>query len=183
MTTRTSNEMLVRMASENSKQEPCLPYCCGCLGVMALIGGIISWFVFGILFLVKDYDVWHECKNESELWVYVLILLILSVTKKNYKDISDSEKVGAIVCSLAIEIALAIWGSIEIYDKSMVTCCPNLPSNSTIVCQELTSTDLWTFAAVSNGITWGFALIICCVMSCLLYCGIEESEPTSSTNV
>ena len=182
MTTRTSNEILVNMATENVEQESCLPYCCGCFGVTALIGAIISWFVFGILFLVKDYDVWHECKNDSELWVYVLILLILSFSKKNYKDASDAEKVSAVVCSLCIEIALAIWGTIEIYDKSMASCCPNLPSNSTLSCIELTSTDLWTYAAVSNGITWGVTLIMCCVMSCLLYCGIER-EPVRSIDV
>lgn len=103
MTSRTSNEILVNMATENEQQESCLPYCCGCFGAVALIGGIISWFVFGILFLVKDYDVWHKSKNESELWVYGLVLIILSLSKKNYKDLSDSEKVGVIITHLVLK--------------------------------------------------------------------------------
>ena len=64
----------------------------------------------------------------------------------------------------------------------MASCCPDLPSNSTITCKQLNSTDLWTFAAVSNGITWGFRLTICCVLSCLLSCGIER-EPVRSIDV
>jgi hypothetical protein len=46
--------------------------CCLCLLIIALTTGCISYIVFGIIFLVDDYDITHKC-DHSSLWAYVLV--------------------------------------------------------------------------------------------------------------
>ena len=58
--------------------------------LLILIATVISFYVFGILFLVQDYETCKECED-SLLWTYVLITLILALcnggsTKGKGKD-------------------------------------------------------------------------------------------------
>ncbi len=97
--------------------------------VMGVIAGAISYVVFAIKFLVEDYDTWREC-DDSNLWIYVLVSLIISVNKKGASDTSD-DNFAVLFCVCMIELGFAIWGSIELFDQ--VDSCP-----------ELRDSDLWS---------------------------------------
>ena len=97
--------------------------------VMGLIAGAIAYVVFAIKFLVEDYDTWREC-DDSNLWIYVLVSLIISVNKKGASDTSD-DNFAVIFCVCMIELGFAIWGGIELFDQ--VDSCP-----------ELRDSDLWS---------------------------------------
>jgi O-antigen/teichoic acid export membrane protein len=122
---------------------------CLCALMLGLIAGIISYFVFGIMFLVQDYDAAHDCHG-SNLWAFVLVTLIMGIlngnSAKNGKD-NDSNQfnVGTLVCTLLLNIAMCIWGGIEIYSNS---------------CDDLKTTQLYTFAQ--------FVFVLYCSVSVLL---------------
>ncbi len=97
--------------------------------VMGVIAGAIAYVVFAIKFLVEDYDTWREC-DDSNLWIYVLVSLIISVNKKGASDTSD-DNFAVIFCVCMIELGFAIWGGIELFDQ--VDSCP-----------ELRDSDLWS---------------------------------------
>ena len=122
---------------------------CLCIFMLGLIAGIISYFVFGIMFLVQDYDAAQNCHG-SNLWAFVLVTLIMGLlngnTAKNGKD-NDSNQfnVGTLVCTLLLNIAMCTWGGIEIYSNS---------------CDDLKTTQLYTFAQ--------FVFVLYCSVSVLL---------------
>ena len=97
--------------------------------VIGIIAGAIAYVVFAIKFLVEDYDTWREC-DESNLWIYVLVSLIISVNKKGASDTSD-DNFALLFCACMIELGFAIWGGIELFDQ--VDSCP-----------ELRDSDLWS---------------------------------------
>ena len=68
----------------------CTVLCCGCIGVLAIIGCAVSYIVFGIMFLVQDYTIAHECEN-SALWAYVLTAIILSLSRSGAKNTKDDQ--------------------------------------------------------------------------------------------
>lgn len=136
--------------------------------VIALITGSIAYLVFGIIFLVNDFDISNDCKG-SNLWAYVLTSIILSSTNtslisKNERDKSDSDLsymkiIVAVICNLIINSALAIWGGIEIWNKS---------------CHDLQDSNLWDFA-LSTFILQLFASAI--FLTILIYSLIIISYP------
>lgn len=136
--------------------------------VIALITGSIAYLVFGIIFLVNDFDISNDCKG-SNLWAYVLTSIILSSTNtslisKNERDKSDSDLsymkiIVAVICNLIINSALAIWGGIEIWNKS---------------CHDLQDSNLWDFA-LSTFILQLFASVI--FLTILIYSLIIISYP------
>jgi hypothetical protein len=111
-----------------------------CVCALGLIGGGVCFYVFGIIFLVEDYDEAKECK-QSDLWVMVLIIIILGVlngraTQKNVENDNDNESnICSAMCMFTINLAFAIWSGIELYDKAYN---PN--------CQDLRNSNLYTFA-------------------------------------
>ena len=117
---------------DNDKEEDNL--CCGTILwcsrmmlVLALVAGIICYLVFGIIFLVNDYDTAKDCDG-SDLWAYVLVAIILAINKKNAAEIDNSDALGMLMVSVTIELGLAIWGAIELFDKA--DDCPELKSSS-----------------------------------------------------
>jgi len=97
--------------------------------VMGIIVGALAYIVLAIKFLVEDYDTWRDC-DESNLWIYVLVSLIISVNKKGASDTSD-DNFAVLFCVCMIELGFAIWGGIELFDQ--VDSCP-----------ELRDTGLWS---------------------------------------
>jgi hypothetical protein len=136
--------------------------------LIALITGSIAYLIFGIIFLVNDFDISNDCKG-SNLWAYVLTSIILSSTNtslisKNKRDQSDSDLsymkiIVAVICNIIINSALAIWGSIEIWNKS---------------CHDLQDSNLWDFA-LSTFILQLFASAI--FLTILIYSLIIISYP------
>ena len=53
-------------------------------------------------------------------------------TKISFRETITFEKIGFIICSVLVELGLAIWGAIELFNK-----CDN--------CSELHNSDLWKF--------------------------------------
>ena len=69
------------------KKEEGLFLCIGCgmcLSTLIFVAGIISYIVFGIIFLAQDYNIAHECVNSS-LWAYVCTALVLSFCRLGAK--------------------------------------------------------------------------------------------------
>ena len=84
-----SNESIVNRILDLQNEDSynngnCCINCCflssSLLFMLAVIGCIMCYIVFGIKFLVEDYDEAHECKG-SALWEYVLIGIIFSILK------------------------------------------------------------------------------------------------------
>ncbi len=105
--------------------------------ILGLIAGAIAYLVFGIMFLVQDYDLAKSC-NGSNLWAYVLTAIILAFTRSAAKRDNDNDEQGLVICTLVclglMEAGLAIWGGVELWVKS---------------CDDLQESNLWTFGLVT----------------------------------
>ena len=77
---------------DNNLKE-CLIYSTTACLILSFISGIISYIVYGIIFLIQDYDLWKNC-NDSSLWPYVLVAIILIFNKISFKDTTTDEKTG-----------------------------------------------------------------------------------------
>ena len=128
--------------------------CCGgCIGFILLLGllaGCISYLVFGIIFLVKCFDVANDCKD-SKLWEYVLVSMVLSLMRSNAKSNSGDDHVvetSVYVCTLVcfglIDLGLATWGGIELWENS---------------CDELSETNLWKFGLATFSLQVSFGVL------------------------
>jgi hypothetical protein len=118
--------------------------CCSTLCVLILICCSLLYTVFGIIFLVHDYNIVKDCKN-SNLWAYVLVSMILGLSSSSIRRGDGNEPlVNAavfLICGF-INLGFAIWGGIELFEKS---------------CHDVKSSDLWTFACF----TFGLQIFVC----------------------
>ena len=148
--------------SSKKSNEDCL-FCCGacsiCILTLGLIAGCVSYLVFGIMFLVQDYDVADSCEDSS-LWAYVLTAIILCWGRVGVKNNStNNEESGAcgILCTLLclglIETGLAIWGGTELWQKS---------------CDDLSDTHLWKFGLATFCIQTCVAGLFIVIIPCYL---------------
>ena len=136
----------------------------GCISIFAFIVSYISYLVFGILFLVQDYTISHNCDG-SVLWVYVLISIIFSCIKcRNVFMMFDNEgetNICILICSGFIDMCFSIWGGIELFNKS---------------CSNLIGINLWKFG-LANFILQIFVASICLIIIPLnIYCLIKSDE-------
>ena len=146
-TTKSQDEISSRSNSDNKKNHISNDEDSGCLMafgvctiaifILGLIAGAIAYLVFGIMFLVQDYDLAKSC-NGSNLWAYVLTAIILAFTRTAAKKDNDNDKQGLVICTLVclglMEAGLAIWGGVELWEKS---------------CDDLQESNLWTFGLVT----------------------------------
>lgn len=106
---------------------------------LGLVGCAISYIVFGIKFLIEDYEEAHDCKGSS-LWEYVLvgvILFVLDFFGMNSNKNMDSNfdfSVTMIIMVGIINLCLAIWGGYELWNNS---------------CDDLSESNLWIFGFVT----------------------------------
>jgi len=114
-------------------------FCCLFLLFISLILGLFLYLILGIIYLVQDYHIVQTC-SESNLWAYVLVAIILSflrLTPIQHKT-DDNKKIYnqifQTMCLGFIEIGLAIWGGIELWNKS---------------CDSLINTHIWYFGLVT----------------------------------
>lgn len=159
--------------NNESKSEDCIACAalgCGCLGILVILGCVVSYIVFGIMFLVQDYTIAHECENSS-LWAYVLTAIILSLLRsgaKNTKDDEDNLNICVLVCLGLIELGLAIWGGIELWDKS---------------CDSLTDTNIWKFALATFILqTFVASLLLVLIPLTFFICAICQSHTNVQKN-
>ena len=100
---------------------------------LSISAGIISYFVFGIMYLIEDFEIWKEC-TDSKLWTYILITLIITSNKfliSNEAQNHYNTYTFSIIAGL-IEFGFAIWGGIELFYSAKH-------------CDTLQSSHLWTF--------------------------------------
>lgn len=154
--------------------ETCL-YCNLCIFGLGLVAGCVAYIVFGIMFLVQDYNVANDCKG-SNLWEYALVACILSFSRSNASNATDKDSggfnFGVLVCLGLIEAGLGIWGGIELFSNS---------------CDDLTESNLWTFCFVTfilqSVIAFlcliGFPMFICIYHT---FCSLEHRLVKSNTN-
>ena len=93
-----------------------------CCGACALIGGAVSFLVFGILFLVQDWNEYSSC-NGSDLGPYVIVALVLTWANGNAaKTKNENNDICSLILGLLfyflLNTGLAIWGGIEVYINS-----------------------------------------------------------------
>lgn len=124
-----------------------------CLG---LIGGCICYYVFGIMYLVEDYDEAKDCKK-SNLWAYVLVNLILSlkISQLKSKDDKDNSYI-ILIFNCIIDAGMSIWGGIELFNNT---------------CSDLEDTNLFTFALtifIIQVIICAAVLIVLPLFTCLI---------------
>jgi len=158
--------------------------CGGCLGLIALLAGSITYTVFGIMFLINDYEVCHDC-DDSHLWEYVLVILILQICSgkggSSTNSNKDNEENYLVLLIIGIiQGGFAIWGGIELFDKANK-------------CEDVKNSDIWIWGVVSFSIQCLIAFIGFCpllyftVKGCLSCVKniqtIQVTEDTYSTNL
>jgi hypothetical protein len=137
----------------------CLLYFILTLIYCSILIAILCYFIFGIVFLIKDYNIWKNC-NGSGLWPYVLLSLVLIINKLNFtniKNIKDNDTSLYILLGIFIELSLILWGSIEIFGKS---------TN----CEDLYYSNLWTYSVVVFSIQIIFTIIMLLLSIIYIHC-------------
>jgi hypothetical protein len=147
----------------------CIRIGCGCITALGITAGIIAYFVFGIMYLVQDYNISHDCTGSS-LWAYVLTAIILallrSYTKKTIDEDEDNKtKICSLVCLIFIEMGLAIWGGIELWDKS---------------CDNLVNTNIWKFGLATFYIQIFTASLFLIIILTLFTCFILNNTDNNN---
>ena len=161
------------MSQKTNKSECCEACAAGCLGCsaiilsLALIGSCIAYVVFGIMFLVEYYDEAMDC-NDSTLWAYVLVGVIMTLTNilaaKNAKK-EDKSPCEFVIIGL-IYTGLAAWGGVEIWEKA---------------CNELEETELYEFAIATFCFHVFGASITLVVFPCVIIFAACNSNDKSGT--
>ena len=123
------------MSEEDDTCLTCCMFSCGCIFIYAFAAASVAYYVFGIMYLVQDYDVAHDC-DDSELWAYVLVALIFGFL--NGSSVAGRDEDGAVnFCFVSVltafNFAMSTWGGIELFLKS---------------CSDLEKSNLHIFATV-----------------------------------
>lgn len=142
--------------------ETCL-YCNLCIFGLALIAGCLAYMVFGIMFLIQDYNVANDCKG-SNLWEYALVACILSLSRCNANNANDKDSgglnLGILICLGLIEAGLGIWGGIELFSNS---------------CDDLSDSNLWKFC-LATFILQSFLAFLCLIALPIIGCIIASKN-------
>ena len=106
--------------------------------LLGIIGAIISFYVFGIKFLVEDKDESEECS--SEIWDYVLTTIVVSLVFLLFAYTDRDKDSGSInpflsLASSLTSIGLGIWGFILCQTED---------------CSTIKNSNLYTFATVAS---------------------------------
>ena len=168
--------------------------CCGGICLVTTVGCVLAYIIMGIIVLVEDYNVWRDCENDSELWPYCLVAILLytigsTVVSKNATSDDRNEnpkgEIIALACGVLIELGLAIWGAIELFDKSESTCCTTHHSKNFIngTCHELTATRLWTFGLVTNIISWIIIVLCIVILVVLMICAVCDRRKSVAASI
>ena len=148
------------------KDNDCLNLCVGCClcwSILVFSAATIAYIVFGIIFLVDDYEIAHGCHNSS-LWAYVLTSIIIAFLRacgNQNKNKDNKDNLCVLICLGIIELCFGIWGSVELFEKS---------------CDDLTKTRLWTFAAVTFSLQIFVALLFLIIMPIIFCILVNKKE-------
>ena len=163
---KENNDLTYDKNRNTQKESNCIGYSCICFGfllALAIIAGAIAYIVFGIMYLVQDYKIANECSGSS-LWAYVLTAIILAFSRSGARKSSNDEgeiNISLLFCLGLIETGLAIWGGVELWQKS---------------CDDLRNSNLWKFGLATFCIQTFCAFIFVFVMPCCLICLARRSS-------
>ena len=119
----------------------CITVCVTGLFGLVIVAAYITYIVYGIIFLVNDYSISHDCSGSS-LWAYVLTSVIIAFTRlRAVSAVSNSRGDGefidvfmSLVCYMVIEFGFAIWGGFELFKYA---------------CEPLIHTNLWLIGKIT----------------------------------
>ena len=163
----TINNVQLKIDEKDNEKEAslfiCCSGCCMCIFTLAFIAAIISFYVFGIMFLVQDYELCKQC-NGSELWAYVLVTLILNACSGNSareKDKSQWELLVLLISTFIINGSMGVWGGIELWVNS---------------CDSLIESNIWIFGTWVFGIQMISCFLCLCAIPILCCKSSDESN-------
>lgn len=136
----------------------CVGICCACIGGLALAAGAVSILVFSIMGLVQDWDLAKDCDG-SNLHIYMIVALVLSfISGGNSSTAAKTDNSVARICamgtSLALSIAMMVWGYVEIFDNS---------------CSDLEHSLLWDMGIVIASLH-AFIVLLSILVVCFAAC-------------
>ena len=160
----------------SSQEEPtgtnclvCCMYSTATILCFAIVGLVITYYVFAIKFLVEDYRDAKDCN--LDLWIYVLVSLIMAFTRsgsiKSSDDKNNNSEASPYICVLIciglIEAGMASWGGVELWEKS---------------CADLKESNLWTIGLVTFIVQASSAGICLVLVPLVLCCLAKNSNPS-----
>ena len=159
-------------SSINKSQDNSCLDCCKCVSfalfylgivsmVMGLIGSVISYYVFGIKFLIKDYQTSEDCSSDVGNFVFVsLIVSFILGSGQAQSNKSDNSEV-----KLCVNIFLSffwlgwgIWGFIITQDED----CEDLESTNLIKYSNVISIYFLSMGSLIIFICLAFLIVIAC---------------------
>jgi hypothetical protein len=169
-TTWILNPTVPTLNNNTEKTNTICEYCMVILliiSVIGIIGAALAYIILAIMYLVQDYDIANECKDSS-LWAYVLTAVILALFRSNAKpnDTKKDNNMGVLICLGLIECGLAIWGCIELWEKS---------------CSDLSDTNLWKIGLVTFILQVICATVFLVVMPIVMYCIVFKDSKQYNT--
>lgn len=144
--------------------QACLIFCCLCPLALGLIGAVIAYIVFGIIFLVDDYDVCVDDPSQpSQLWIFSLVALIMTFTSACVASelryvVGGTDVPRRLVAAMIVELLILIYGTIIIYAPGYV-------------CDDLKQTGLYIWALV----TFWFKVVS--IITLLLFYYVITTDP------
>ena len=150
------------LSEENPKTTICLY-----AFLIILYLGQITYIIFGIIYLVQDYEIAKEC-NQSKLWFYILVSLIISFLNLNIKSREESDHNSALIITIIIgfmiNLSFCIWGGLELFQYSHS-------------CTDLLNSHLWTIGFISFIMQLTVAFIFICIPPfTLCYISLKKNE-------
>lgn len=170
-TEAVSNSFPAQVSTNKSEDKPCLESCkfvtfcffyLGIMGVvLGLIGSIISYFVFGIKFLIKDYQTSEDCNSDVGDFVLVslILLFLLGGGQANANKNNDSEiKICTNICLSFFWLGWGIWGFIITQEED----CEDLDNTNLVKYSHVISIYFMTMGSLIIFICLLFTLVIAC---------------------
>ena len=146
-------ELSIKNSSESKNN--CFIHLFFCFGYLILIGlllgiiaGGIAYYVFGIKYLIKNYDESNECKSSIGDYVITSLILsfVLTITQiKSSKGKGDEPELCFQILLSFVWLGIGIWGFISTKNEN---------------CDDIIDTPLWRFAHVISIIQLSIGSIV-----------------------
>lgn len=161
----------VQPSTTENQNNSCLEYCkiatfclfyLGIVGiVLGLVGAVVSFYVFGIKFLIKDYQTSEDCN--SNVGDFVLVSLILSFLlgggQANANKNNDSEiKICVNICLSFFWLGWGIWGFVITQEED----CEDLDKTNLVKYSHVISIYFMSMGSLIILICLLFTLVIAC---------------------
>ena len=98
-----------------AKQMPIAEACRRMLA-LSFVSGCVAYVTIGIIYLIQDFSIAGECAVQLSLWSYVLVSLVLFFSR--FLLDRDDSGIGTVTAIAAIDLSLAVWGSIELFQEA-----------------------------------------------------------------